>query len=249
MAKQPVQQIAIDFSTGRNGSAAIIQLLSRGHTRDELVDDDVRGSRIERQDFGRFSTWRDNRDVGDSAEIQRDTTAFMMSKDAVIEKWDERSPGASACDIGRAEVRNDRDSSTCGNNRAFADLQGVFAVFMVNGLAMAADKLNAIEAYSFIPAKLDECGSKSFSKYEIEARDLRRMRVRVGCAQDSTAQLGRVGDSAMGDRLDTTSTDINDGHIDRVNRGPANQSSYAHGFINWSQRRKCVLRYRLLEFA
>src|ERR1051325_12155599 len=95
MAKQPVQQIAIDFSTGRSGSAAIIQLLSRGNTRDELVDDDVRGSRIERQDFGRFSTWRDNRDVGDSAEIQRDTTAFMMSKDAVIEKMDERGDPAS----------------------------------------------------------------------------------------------------------------------------------------------------------
>ena len=167
-------------------------MASVGQALHQGIDHHVGRSGIECQDLFRLRCRRNDGDVGDAAEVERDASAARVTEDAVVEEGDQRRTGSSGCDIGCAEIGDYRDARAFGNHRAFADLQGVPAVLVVDGLAMAADEFDALEGDAFLTADLPQGCGEAFSDGEVEARDFSGMGRGIGCGEDARAERGGI---------------------------------------------------------
>src|ERR1700730_16651755 len=78
------------------------------------------------------------------------------------------------------------------------------------------------------PAGLTHGLCVELAQQEMQARDGRGMRQRVGHAEDRFAHGFGIGNRAEGDWLDLLAANVDDSDIDTVERGAAHDAGYTH---------------------
>ncbi len=151
-----------------------------------------------------------------------------MAKYAVVEKGDQRRTGSSRRDIGGAKVGDHRDACAVGDYRAFAELQRVLAMLVIERLAVAPDQRNAFRRDTIPAADYQEGAREPLADLEVQPRDFTGVSRRVGCGEDSVTHRSRVGNCAMRNGDDAASVDVDDRHVDRIDRGSADEPGYSH---------------------
>src|SRR5271169_2546422 len=111
----------------------------------EGVDHHVAWAGIEGYDVFRRGGWRNHRDVGDPADVQRDAGPHGVAKKHVVDIGNQRRALSACRDIARAEVGDYWHARTLGNHRRLADLQRVATALMPDGLPVASNQLDRAE--------------------------------------------------------------------------------------------------------
>ena len=131
--------------------AGVEALAALREVRDESVNEHVGGTSVEGEDILRASAGGDDGDVGDAAEIQRDTGEFLIAVEEIVGEGNERRALAAGGHVGWTEVGDGGDASEVRNDRTFTDLEGGRCglakegdgrALMEDRLAVAADEVN-----------------------------------------------------------------------------------------------------------
>src|SRR5579864_7886517 len=128
------------MARGRNFSVTIVVLSAVRELTRESIDHHISRTGIEGDYFVKGGGGRDDGDVGDAADVQRDAGAAGMTKEEVIDERDQGRAFAAGRDIARAKIRDDGNAEGFGQDSGLADLQGVGAAFVKDGLAVASDE-------------------------------------------------------------------------------------------------------------
>ena len=116
------------------------------------VDDHVAGAGIEGKAIFEGSVGGNDGHVGYPAYILEDTASAGMSKEGVVEQRNERSALAACCHVGGAEVGDDGDADSGGDEGRFPGLPSAGKSFacievrgglVVEGLAVAAYQIKS----------------------------------------------------------------------------------------------------------
>ena len=153
---------------------------------------------------------------------------LRMAEQQVIDERHQRRALAAGGDVARAEVRDHRDAGAFGDHGRFADLQGVGAALVIDGLAVAADQ--------FAP------GRSARRRRAPRARRVRQVGNsgarsppcggRVGDAENGGAHRGGVRRRREADGFHLPSADFDDGDVDAVERSTAHHSGDSHDRFN-----------------
>jgi len=104
LLQQSRKQCFRDGSLGGQPSPAIQSRAAPGRERGERIQQHVAGSGVEGDHILRSAARRNRRKVGDSADVENDSSASRMAEEQVIEKRNQRRSLPSGGEIGRTKV-------------------------------------------------------------------------------------------------------------------------------------------------
>src|SRR6202040_1016664 len=90
---------------------------------DESVDEHVGRAGVESENLLRFGGARKNSDVGNTAEIERDSAKFCVAIEKIVGVWNERRALAAERDVRRAKIADGGDPRARGNDGGLSDLK------------------------------------------------------------------------------------------------------------------------------
>src|ERR1700674_1908354 len=126
-------------------------LAAAREVKDEAVYEHVGGAGIERMDLFRLCRRRNDGNVGDAAEVERDAAQFLVSIEKIVGVRYERRALAAKRDVRGTKIADSGDSRGGGNDGWLADLKRRSGwrteirertALMEDSLAMAADERN-----------------------------------------------------------------------------------------------------------
>ena len=200
-----------------------------GEAGDQGVEEHVGGAGVESENLRGSGVGGDDGDVGDAAEIERDTAEFGVAIEEIVGEGNERRALAADGDVRGTKIGDGGDAGAGGDDGGFADLQrggggmaeeGDGTALVEDGLAVAADEGDA----GCGDAELAESGEGGFGEgvpeTEIELRDLRgRGGSAFGDAQDLGAKSGGKRTGGVGQKLGMGGGDLDQSYVDGVGGG------------------------------
>src|SRR5258707_1069623 len=90
--------------------------------REKRVDEHIGGSRVESKYLPWLARARKNRDVGNTAEIQRNAAKFCVAVEKIVTVGNKRRALPAECDIPGPKIANSGDARARSNNRWLANL-------------------------------------------------------------------------------------------------------------------------------
>ena len=234
IGQQVVEQRGIHAAGFGDLPAAVVRL---PHLTGERVDRHVAGAGIEcHHSIGRCAC-RNHRDVGYASDIERDARAGPMAEQQIIHVRNQRRSLAPGGDIARAKIRDYRQAGAFRDDRRFADLQGIRSAFVIDGLPVAADQLHGAEALHGAQHRT----RVQLSQLKAKPRDGRGLRGGVGDRQNRVAHQRGERRRLESDGFDAAALDLNDGHVDAVERSPAHHAGHSHWRFSsfWSSLSNC----------
>lgn len=113
----------VDSTASREARVFVEALAAMGEVLYERVDEHVAGAGVERKNLMGARASRDDRNIGDPADIQRDAAKLRMAVEKIVDIGNERGALASESHVGGAKIRNRGDAGARGDDRTFADLK------------------------------------------------------------------------------------------------------------------------------
>src|SRR5437667_1347404 len=148
IAQEFVEQRRIAAALRRELRVFVKALAAARELRGQGVDEHVGRSRVEREYLLRLGGARKNGNVGDAAEIQRNTAQSRVAVEKIIDVGDERRALSAESHIRRPKIADSRNARAPGDHGRLSNLQsgcswrpkvGNRASLMENGLAVAPD--------------------------------------------------------------------------------------------------------------
>src|SRR5262249_29611744 len=107
----------------REPGVFIETLATAGEMLDEGIDEHVGRAGVEGKDLRRFRGSREDGDVGDAAEVERDAAEFGVAVEEIVDVGNERGALAAEGDVGGTKVSHSSDAGSSGDDRGLADLE------------------------------------------------------------------------------------------------------------------------------